>query len=87
MGAEECYVMSLMKNGIVISEQTLINGECCWLITSFDVVGKDQAIKLKAIETLLPFLHHIEPRIQAFGIAALMRYLKIAFYSQFILFV
>lgn len=79
--------MSLMKNGIVISEQMLINGDCCWLITSFDVVGKDQAIKLKAIETLLPFLHHIEPRIQAFGIAALMRYLKIAFYSQFILFV
>lgn len=63
------------------------NHECCWLITSFDVVGKDQAIKLKAIETLLPFLHHIEPRIQAFGIAALMRYLTIAFYSQFILFV
>ncbi|KAG0582016.1 hypothetical protein KC19_3G026800 [Ceratodon purpureus] len=38
----------------------------------FHIKGKDQAIKQGAIEKLLPYLHHIEPRIQIFGLAALM---------------
>nr|XP_024358014.1 radial spoke protein 14-like isoform X2 [Physcomitrium patens] len=38
----------------------------------FHIKGKDQALKQGAIEKLLPHLHHIEPRIQVFGLAALM---------------
>jgi hypothetical protein len=40
---------------------------------SFDVVGKEQAVKLNAVDIMIPYLYHAEPRIQAFGVAALMR--------------
>ncbi|CAK9204598.1 unnamed protein product [Sphagnum troendelagicum] len=38
----------------------------------FDVVGKEQAVKLNAVDIMIPYLYHTEPRIQAFGVAALM---------------
>jgi hypothetical protein len=46
---------------------------CCLVCGSFDAVGKEQAVKLNAVDIMIPYLYHTEPRIQAFGVAALMR--------------